>query len=166
MVVLGKIVDPYGVRGWVRVHPFADDPQAWARMPAWWLGREGGEDWRETRVMAARMHSGELLCQLEGVPDRNAAEALVGLLVAAPREALPGTGKDEWYWADLIGLQVVNTAGDTLGQVESLIETGANDVLRVVDDEGVERLLPFVSQVVLAVEKDNGVIRVDWGLDW
>ncbi len=166
MVVLGKIVDPYGVRGWVRVHPFADDPQSWGRMASWWLGCEGQNDWREVKVRASRIHSGELLCQLEGVADRTAAEAMVGWLVAAPREALPATAKDEYYWADLIGLHVVNTAEVSLGRVEGLIETGANDVLRVVDAAGVERLLPFVGQVVLAVEKENGVVRVDWELDW
>jgi len=79
---------------------------------------------------------------------------------------LPETDKDEFYWADLIGLEVINTAGERLGKVAGLIETGANDVLRVVGDDEAERLLPFVSAVVLAVEKEAGVIRVEWGSDW
>lgn len=166
MVVLGKIVDPYGVRGWVRIHPFADDPQSWAGMSVWWLGHEGAEDWRETKIKACRLHAGSLVCQFEGVPDRNAAEKMAGLLVAAPREALPETAEDEYYWADLIGLAVVNTAGESLGKVAGLIATGANDVLRVVSDDDVERLLPFVAQVVLAVDRENGCIRVEWGSDW
>ena len=103
---------------------------------------------------------------LDGVADRTAAEAMKGFLVGAPRAALPKTAEDEFYWADLVGLEVINTVGERLGKVVGLIETGANAVLRVVGDEGTERLLPFVSAVVLAVEQDAGLIRVEWGSDW
>jgi 16S rRNA processing protein RimM len=89
-----------------------------------------------------------------------------GFFVGAPREALPETEEDEYYWADLIGLEVVNAAGEQLGKVAGLIETGASDVLRVVADDGSERLLPFVAAVVVVVEKEAGLIRVEWGSDW
>lgn len=166
MVVLGKVTGPYGVRGWVRIHPFADDPDIWARMPAWWLSREAPQNWQQTRLKACRPHGESLVCLFEGFEDRTAAESLKGMLVGAPREALPATQENEYYWADLIGLQAVNTADETLGHVEGLIETGANTVLRIVSPTGEERLLPFVAQIVLAVEKDKGRIRVDWGSDW
>ncbi|WP_153144785.1 ribosome maturation factor RimM [Dechloromonas sp. H13] len=164
-VVLGRLADPYGVQGWLRLYPFADDPLTWAEMPAWWIGKEGGP-WRECRPQGMRAHGDGLVVRLDGVPDRTAAEAMKGLLVAAPRSALPKTGENEFYWADLIGLEVVNTAGERLGKVAGLIETGANDVLRVVGDDDAERLLPFVAAVVLAVEKEAGLIRVEWGSDW
>ncbi len=166
MVVLGKVTDPYGVHGWVRIHPFGDDPAAWARMPVWWLGSEGLANWREAKPKTCRPHGEGLICQFEGIEDRTAAEALKGMLVGAPREALPATAENEFYWADLIGLEVANGAGEVLGCVEGLIETGAHTVLRLVSKEGKERLLPFVASVVLAVEQDNGLIRVDWGTDW
>jgi 16S rRNA processing protein RimM len=166
MVVLGKIVDPYGVRGWVRVHPFGDDPSSWAQMPVWWLAAEGTEDWRQVGLKGCRLHGDGLVCLFDSMTDRAGAETLKGLLVGAPREALPATGEDEYYWADLIGLKVVNTAGETLGRVVGLIETGANDVLRVAPETGEERLMPFIGQVVLAVEKENGIVRVEWGSDW
>jgi 16S rRNA processing protein RimM len=165
MVVLGRLADPYGVRGWIRLHPYGDDPLDWAGMPAWWIGREGGP-WREVALNGLKAHGDGLVVLLGGVSDRTAAEALKGLLVAAPRESLPDTGKDEFYWGDLIGLEVVNAGGDRLGRVAGLIETGANDVLRVVAEDGTERLLPFVDAVVLSVEKEAGKIRVDWGSDW
>lgn len=169
MVVLGKVTGPYGVRGWVSIHPFADDPAAWAKMPAWWLGIDEGCDWQETKIRASRLHGGGLVCQFEGFVDRTQAETLTGKLVAAPREALPATRENEYYWVDLIGLEVVNTTGETLGTVKGLIETGANDVLQVVSDKG-EQLLPFVSPIVQTVEKSSngnkGRIRVDWGSDW
>jgi len=164
-VVLGRLADPYGLQGWLRLHPFGDDPQAWAEMPVWWIGREGGE-WREARIKGFKAHGEGLVVLLDGVPDRTAAEALKGFLVGAPRSALPTPAEDEYYWADLISLEVVNTAGERLGTVDGLIETGANDVLRVVGEDGAERLVPFVSTVVLAVEKEAGQIRVEWGSDW
>lgn len=165
IVVLGKLVDPYGIRGWIRLHPFGDDPLAWADMPVWWIGKESGP-WREIKLKGLKSHGDSVVVLLDEVPDRSAAEALKGMLVGAPRSALPATGDDEYYWADLIGLEVVNTAGEQLGKVAGLIETGANDVLQVRADDRTERLLPFVDSVVLAVEKDAGRIRVEWGSDW
>lgn len=165
IVVLGRLVDPYGIQGWLRLHTFGDDPLAWAEMPVWWICREG-EPWRECGLKGLKTHNNGVVVLLDGVPDRTAAEAMKGTLVGAPRDALPLTEEGEYYWGDLIGLEVINSAGDRLGKVVSLIETGANDVLRVVSDDQTERLLPFVSAVVLAVEKDSGLIRVEWGSDW
>ena len=169
MVVLGKITEPYGIQGWVRVHPFADDPLAWAKMPAWWVGGEK-QAWQETRLTKCRWHGDGLVALLDGCDDRSSAEAMRGLLVGTPRAELPPAGKDEYYWADLIGLDVVNGRGDAFGKVVGLLESGANDVLRVADSEGKERLLPFVAAVVLDVvlgsDTAKGSILVEWELDW
>jgi 16S rRNA processing protein RimM len=168
LVVLGKIVGPYGLRGAVRIHPFADDPQAWGKLSHWWLGREGDTpaQWRQTRVLRCKEHNDSLIAELECVPDRETSEGLKGVLVGAPREALPSPAKDEFYWADLIGLDVVNARDEALGRVLGLIETSANDVLRIGDGECAERLLPFVASVVLDVDLVARRIRVDWELDW
>lgn len=107
-----------------------------------------------------------LIASLECLPDRSASESARGLLVGAPRAFLPATGKDEYYWADLVGLDVVNTHDQPLGQVLGLIETAANDVLRVGGGEGRERLLPFVASVVLDVDLTARRVRVDWEADW
>lgn len=88
------------------------------------------------------------------------------MLDGAPREALPTTDEGEFYWSDLIGLDVINNAEERLGKVASLIETGASSVLRVVSDDNTERLLPFVAAVVLTVDKEARLIRVEWGSDW
>lgn len=170
--MLGKIVGPYGLRGAVRVHPFADDPQAWAKLPGWWVGREGEapQSWRPTLLKSCKVHGEVLIAELECLPDRNASEQAHGMLVGAPRGALPVAGKDEYYWADLIGLQVFNTHDELLGRVLGLIATSANDVLRVGSaEEGAqekERLLPFVAAVVLDVDLQERRMRVDWEADW
>ena len=168
MIVLGRIVAPYGVKGWVKVHPFGDDPQSWRKMSQWWLSADDqapDERWKPCGLLNCRLHGGSVVAQLEGVDDRNAAEALDGLFIAAPREALPSTDDDEYYWADLIGLAVENSAGVQLGSVVNLISTGAHDVLQVQDGEH-ERLIPFVAAYVLDVDLAARRIRVAWEADW
>lgn len=168
MVVLGRIVAPFGVQGWVRVHPFADDPEAWATMPRWWLASVADaamELWRPVQLEKARIHGDGLIAKLLGVDDRNGAEALNGSYVGAPREAMPAPAQDEYYWSDLIGLEVLNQHGASLGRVSGLIETGSNHVLKIQAGEQ-ERLLPFVVAVVKAVDIGAGRISVEWELDW
>ena len=168
IVVLGRIVAPYGLHGAVKVFPFADDPQAWAKLPNWWMGAEGADptSWQQTGVTRCRLQGETLIAELVCLADRDAAEAAKGLLIGVPRESLPPTGENEYYWADLIGLTVVNTREEPLGQVLGLIETPANPVLRVGMAESKERLLPFVAAVVLDVDLSAQRIRVDWEADW
>ena len=167
-VILGKIVDAYGLRGAVKVLPFADDPLSWAKLPNWWLGKDGSppEVWQQVRLLKHKMHGVVLVVEFDTVCDRSAAESVRGMLVGVPRAAIPAVGEDEFYWADLVGMQVVNTREQRLGCVVGLIETSANDVLRVSDGDAPERLLPFVASVVLDVDLGQRCIRVDWEADW
>lgn len=166
MIVLGRIVAPYGVRGWLKVKPFGDDPEAWCEMPQWWLGAEAdGSDWQTVGVERLRPHGSGWIAKLVGIDDRHAAERLDGWFIGAPRDALPTTGRDEYYWADLIGLEVVNEQGEPLGRVDSLLETGAHEVLVVKEGE-TKRLLPFVAQVVREVDAAGHRLVVAWGRDW
>lgn len=166
MVVLGRLVAPYGVHGWMHLHPFGDDPASWRQMPQWWLARDDSAkaEWVTAKLGGLRLHSGSWVVKLEGVDSRDDAEAKTGWYVAAPRVELPHAN-GEYYWADLIGLSVVNAQGQTLGVVDSLIKTGAHDVLQVMDGKA-KRLLPFVEQVVQKVDVAGGRIEVDWQGDW
>ena len=175
MIVLGRIAAPYGVQGWLRVHVFGEDPQVLAALPNWWLGRDpqDNDGWRGIGLQTLREQGGSVVAQLAGVADRTAAERLKGLYIGAPREVLPATGDDEFYWGDLVGLSVVNEQGEMLGKVSGLLESGAHDVLVVQDagagspdGEAKERLLPFVAKVIRQVDVAGGTIRVDWGADW
>ena len=167
MVVLGRLFTPYGIKGWLHLRPFGDDPASWRHMTQWWLASEDSNkaQWSAAKLTSLRQHGGGWVAKLEGVDSREAAEALTGWYFAAPRGELPATANDEYYWADLIGLQVINLQGEGLGVIESLVETGANDVLKLLDGE-TERLLPFVTQVVLAVDVVSGRMTVDWQADW
>lgn len=173
MIVLGRVSAPYGLQGWVKVHAFGDDPLALAEMSKWWLGLDpdSSEGWKVVELQDSREQGSALFARLEGVGDRTAAEALKGMYVGAPREALPVPAEDEFYWGDLIGLAVVTEDGESLGKVSGLIESGAHDVLVVRDEQngmeaGKERLLPFVAKVIRRVDVAGGVIRVDWDADW
>jgi 16S rRNA processing protein RimM len=169
MIVLGRIVAPFGVRGWLKVRPFGDAPETWRKMPQWWLcaDAEAAEAaWQPYELEDFRSHGAHWVAKLAGVDDRDGAERLDGRFVAAPRMALPGTETGEYYWNDLIGLAVANEQGDPLGSVTALLETGAHPVLVVKGEEGGERLLPFVAEVVKDVDVPGGRIRVAWGMDW
>ena len=126
IVVLGRLADAYGMQGWLRLYPFADDPLAWGEMPVWWVGAEGGP-WREYDLKALKAHGEGLVVLLDGVPDRTAAEAMKGLLVGAPRAALPKTEEGEFYWVDLVGLDVIgrgNTERTLRGDLVALDRLG------------------------------------------
>ena len=170
MIVLGRILAPFGVRGWVKVHPFGDDPLEWRRMPQWWLGRnaDAAEDpqaWVAYALADCKAHGKGIVAAFQGVEDRAGAESLEGAYIAAPREALPKPAKDEYYWGDLIGLAVFNGHGASLGVVTGLIETGAHDVLQLADGE-IERLIPFVAAYVKQVDVPRRRIVVEWEADW
>ena len=172
MIVLGRIVAPFGIQGWVKIHPFGDDPVSWRKLPHWWLSRDDiapDAQWKQYTLTACRPHGKGLVAALAEVPDRNAAEAIDGFFIAAPREVLPEPAENEYYWGDLVGLAVINEADEALGTVSSLLSTGAHDVLQVQDGEGkgaVERLIPFVAAYVLDVDLAARRIRVSWQKDW
>ena len=168
MIVLGRIVAPFGIQGWLKIHPFGDDPAEWRQMSQWWLcadDKAPAEQWKPYTLNACRAHGKGLVAALEEVPDRSSAEAIDGYFIGAPREALPKPAADEYYWGDLVGLEVINESDITLGRVEGLLSTGAHDVLKV-KDEKIERLIPFVAAYVLDVDLATRRIRVAWGEDW
>ncbi len=155
---MGEIAGVYGVRGWVRVRSFTDPVENLLRYRPWALG--SGQQVRSVSVLEARLHGPGLVARLEGVGDRDAAAELVGQQVLVDRVQLPEV-PGEVYWADLEGMQVLTLDGRRLGQVDHLLETGANDVLVVRGDR--ERLIPFVRpEVVRDVDVEAGRLTVDW----
>lgn len=162
MVVMGRVTAPFGVQGWIKVYALTAQLGNLQDYPVWWLGREG--DWRQMRVAHARVHGGALIAQLDGVSDRDQAIALKGLEVAVPRSELPAAAANEYYRADLLGLKVVNTQSFEFGCVARILETGANDVL-VIEGER-ETLIPFIGEVIKAVDLAAGTITVAWGEDY
>lgn len=163
LITLGRVTGPWGVKGWIKVTPYADTPADLCGLTHWSLQRGG--TWQEFEVAESRPHGASVVAWLVGCDDRDTAAALKGSDIAVAREALPAPTRGEYYWADLVGLKVVNLQGEVLGEVTGLVATGANDVLRVVSAD-TERLLPYVAHVIREVDLARGEIRVEWGLDW
>jgi len=159
---MGRILAPYGVRGWIKVSPQTEAIDGLLGYRTWWIAR--GDDWQEHKLVEGRAHGAGLVAHLEGFDDRDKAAAIAGWRVAVPRVALPPAQEGEYYWCDLVGMTVVNLQDDVLGQVAEIFATGANDVLVVRGDR--ERLIPFVASVVRQVEVEKARLVVDWGLDY
>ena len=168
MIILGRIVAPYGVQGWLRLHAFGDEPLAWGQMQNLWFSADENaqaEHWRAIDLEQVKNHGDKVVIKFKDISDRDSAERFSPCFVGAPREALPKTSADEYYWSDLIGLTVVNLSDANLGKVKTLLESGANAVL-VVEGPDRQRLLPFVAQIVKSVDLKRKLVVVDWEADW
>ena len=163
MVVMGKVVAAQGIQGWVKVQTFTEYLDSLLDYDTWYVGNE--QDWRPVEVLEANVHGKVLVAKLEGIADRTAAEKCKGLLIAVPRAELPEQEEGEYYWSDLVGLSVENLAGDKFGTVDTLLETGANEVLVVKGERG-ETLIPFIASVIQQVSLKDKTIRVDWQTDY
>jgi 16S rRNA processing protein RimM len=177
-VEVGRIVDAWGIKGWIRVQPHSSDPRALFSSKRWYLRPAAGPGQGRAalptmlRITEARAHGTEVVAGVREIDDRTAAEGLRGARIFVSRGSFPTAGSDEYYWVDLIGLAVFNRAGESLGEVAGLVDNGAHCVLRVQPAAGedgtlpAERLIPFVAAYVDAVDLQARRIVVDWGLDY
>lgn len=164
---MGRIVAPYGVYGWLKVLPDTEVLDGLFDYDSWWIGKQ--DNWREVVVEQAKIHNDVLVVKIAGVDDRDQAFACKGLQVAVPRDALPEPDDNEYYWSDLIGLAVKNQQNVDFGHITDVFETGANDVLVVKtgkENGNVERLIPFIDQVVIEVDVSAKTMLVDWDADF
>ncbi|MGB7649646.1 MAG: ribosome maturation factor RimM [Gallionella sp.] len=165
MVIMGRVASAHGIKGWIKVQPFTEYHDSLADFSTWWITPTDGGSWQEVKVLQCEVHHKTLAVLLPNCPDRNASEKLKGWLIGVPREQLPEQADDEYYWSDLIGVSVINEAGENLGLVEQLLETGANQVLMVQGASG-QILIPFVASAIKLVDIKNKTIKVDWAADY
>ncbi len=190
-IEVGRIADAWGIKGWFKVLPHSASPEALFSSKRWFLlppdrpmkpsrattavATQTAQAWTEPlvlRVKESKDHSGTIVACAHDVDDRNAAESLRGGRIFVPRSSFPSAAEGEYYWVDLIGLQVVNREGLDLGQVRDLMSTGPQTVLvleAAPETEGgkpVERMIPFVSAFVDGVDLPAKRITVDWQPDY
>lgn len=167
-VVLGHVSGLFGVKGWLKVYSYTRPAFNLLEYEDWLIGRQ--DAWRPFRVLDARVQGKTLIAHLasgnnEALSDRDAALELIDLEIAVTRDQLPAPEPGEYYWFDLVGLDVVNRDDVPLGRVKAMMETGANDVLVIQGER--ERLVPFViGEIIEAVDLDAGRIVADWDPDF
>jgi 16S rRNA processing protein RimM len=157
-VALGKIVGVHGVRGELQVYPYTEEPEALSRYGSVYVPGPGGE-LRAFEVQGVRTKGWKALLLLDGVFERKEAEAFLGLEIFQAKECLPPTDEGEYYWHELVGLNVITTGGLDLGTLQRIIPTGGHDVY-VVAGEGGEIFLPAIEEVIREVDLLRGLMVV------
>ena len=173
-VEVGRIADAWGIKGWFKVLTYSAQAEALVSAKRWYLqpAERGAKTFTGTVKLAikqAKDHSDTLVASAHDVDDRTAAEALKGARIFIPRSSFPTAATDEFYWIDLLGLDVVNREGIALGQVHDLLSAGPQTVLvleYVEDGKTLERMIPFVNQFVDGVDLPGRRITVDWQPDY
>ena len=173
-IEVGRIADAWGIKGWFKVLPYSADPEALFSSKRWYLlpterGAQTFTGVAQLSVKEAKDHSNTVVATAHGVDDRTAAEALRGSRIFVSRSSFPTADKDEYYWVDLIGLDVINREDVALGVVNELLSTGAQTVLVIEyqeDGKTCERMIPFVAAYVDDVDLKARRIRVDWQTDY
>jgi 16S rRNA processing protein RimM len=179
-IEIGRIADAWGIKGWFKIIPYSASPEALFSSKRWFLlppEKRAGvvtkeplfQGAQQIKIRTAKEHSDGIVAQADGVDDRNTAELLKSCRIFVGRSSFPSTAKDEYYWVDLIGCEVVNREGVVLGTVKDLMATGPQSVIvaeREVGGKAVETLIPFVDAYVDTVNLVDKRITVDWQLDY
>lgn len=163
VVVMARIAGAFGIKGWLKLHTFTQSPDSLDAYASWLV--RGSKGWEEYELEDFAVNVKGVVAKLKGCDDRTAAEKLAKRDIGIPREALEDAGEGEVFWFDLIGCDVVSTAGVKFGRVETLLETGANDVL-VVKTGTEEVLIPYVDEVIVKVDREAKLITVNWTQDF
>lgn len=171
MLQAGTITGAYGIKGWVKIHALTDPVENFLGFGSWHIRRRNM--FEPVEFVDGKLHGKGLIARIDGVDDRTAAEGLRGLEIWVPRTSLPELADGDYYWHQLQGLEVwTEYEGQSLllGEVDYLLETGANDVLVLRHCEGAvddrQRLIPYLpGSVVLSVARYEGRIVVNWHPD-
>jgi len=163
-VELGKLVGVWGVKGWVKLHSYTRNRADIRRYKIWYLQKPRSKsDPVPVQVLSCREQGQGIVAQLDGVNDRDQAMSMSGQVIFVKQSDLPKLPEGEFYWQQLIGLTVKNETL-TIGQVQSILETGANDVLvcKNAQEGKADVLIPYTEETVLAVDIDAGTMLVEW----
>ncbi|OQK16190.1 ribosome maturation factor RimM [Methyloprofundus sedimenti] len=162
-VCVGKVSGIFGVRGWVKVYSYTETRENILTYSPWTLKK--GKESKEVQVIDGRRHGKTVVARLEGINERDDAAQLNGWEIFIYADQLPKAGQGEYYWADLVGLQVKTVEGIDFGVVQQMLETGANDVVVVSGER--ERLIPFLQgQTIINIDLVAGEMVVDWDADF
>lgn len=161
-ICVGHITGVQGLKGWVKVYSNTDPRENIVNYSPWMIGTGEGT---KTLEIEGRLQGRLVLAKIAGIENREAAAEIVGGKIYIWPEQLPELEQDDYYWSDLIGMQVETLQAEALGRVDDMIETGANDVMVIKGDR--DRLIPFVlDDIVREVDLTGRRIVVDWQADY
>jgi len=163
IVVMGKVLVPYGVNGWVKVYSFTEKLESFLTYKKLYLSKDQ-KNWIEIKAKEIKVHGKTIIAKFSEIADRTQAENYKNYLIGVPKDCLPQLNDNQYYWNDLIGFEVFNLQNVSFGLVNTYIETGANDVIVVKGDR--ERLIPYTSMTVLKIDTIEDKIIVDWDEDF
>ena len=158
LVIIGKIISAYGIKGWVKIRHFTETAKSFIQYKKQFLSKNQ-KDWNCIQIEKMKIQGQDVVADL-GFENRDQAIESKGQILAVDRQQLPQLEENEYYWDDLIGLNVFDLQHNDLGKVIELIETGANDVLVVSGEK--ERLIPYIPQVIVKIDLTEKRIDVDW----
>jgi len=163
VITVGKISGVFGLQGALKIFSFTDPRENILNYSPWRLKKNN--ELLEVELISGKSQGKIITARLKGISNRDTAATLVGYEIQIDKALLPATDNDEYYWHDLIGLKVETVEGTKLGVVDSILETGANDVLIIKGDR--ERLIPFLQpETVVNIDLEIGLMRVDWDSDF
>jgi 16S rRNA processing protein RimM len=163
-VAIGRFGGPFGVKGWIKVISFTQPAEQILSYLPWFFFKGGRK--QEIKEVNAQLHGKNLILQLEQSQDRESAKTFTNLEIYIDRSQLPALSNEEYYWIDLVGLAVINKEAVELGRITSVFATGSNDVIVVRAEDGKERYIPYLTDVVLEVNLDQKTVMVDWDADF
>jgi len=158
-IIVGTVGSAYGIKGWLHINSLTDPKEKILEYDPWYLNINGEE--KAIKIVDGRAHGKGVVAHIENCDDRDVTRQFVGLKILIQRAQMPELKNNEYYWADLEGLTVTTINGETLGKIDHLMETGANDVLVIKGEK--EHMLPYLPEkIVKSVDLNAQQMIVDW----
>ncbi|MCL5261655.1 MAG: ribosome maturation factor RimM [Gammaproteobacteria bacterium] len=161
-LIVGRFGSAYGTQGWIKVYSFTHPAENILTYADWFI--ESGNAWTQLKLEKRSVLGKNILVKISGFDTPETVKRYTNFNIAVTRDSLPKLNPNEYYWADLQGLHVINQEGIDLGVVSEFLATGANDVMVVIGEK--RRLIPYINDVVREVRLEKKIILVDWGVDY
>ena len=160
-ILVGKISNPHGIKGWIKVISFTDPIENILSYKKWTISDNETE--KTYCLEDSRIQGNKIVIKLEGVNNRDDADLLKNLQIEINRSDLPELEENSYYWEDLVDFNVIDIKGMHVGKVDSLFRTGSNDVLVIINETKQRLLIPFImEEVIKYVDLDKELISIDW----
>ena len=160
-LIVGRFGRAHGIKGLITVHSFTEPRDNILRYTNWhaYLGMQ----WQPLNILHIEANNKSILAQVEGYREREQVASLTNIEIGVSRDQLPTLESGEYYWHDLVGMQVVNQQGETLGKVSEIMPTGSNDVLIIEGEESGRHLIPYLlGHFIISIDPSQRIITVDW----